>query len=976
MSTVNEFSLDDFISDPNPIKLPQNPGISPDDNKQDIDSSSLHFLSLIDNIPSIKLQLRQGSAQIDNFIVALRQWSSVEQSYSRGLQKVGEMFHILKNDATMTDGIGLFKSNVLDMGVQTSEYSKNLLDDVTTEITQTAAVTLEAQNKYLRSIDASINVYTKTFAQYEKSIRNLTKLTNNYKRQQQQQQLDQSSNGNTSPPTASDSTAATKKPRRRSRGKSWGRLSFSSNDSSGSGSSSGIGPSPTATAAKAFSFFDKMLNSSDSERREVRLETAAKHMKEGHVLSTSLRSDLNELRNVSRSSIIAMLTKLEAISTERSVCLVENMRKVCIYLSSRFANGQYDTQMLSNMLETINVEKDRSIFVKQNIKNKKKKKKEEKTTSETSETSETTETTETIETVDQDITDNDHEKDQMSSDDERNQDMAISEYCLYYNNELPPVPIVPDYTLTFNERRDRARTPDGPPPRLSETPPPPPMPPPTMPSPPKLSSSPAALTSMTSMTPFTPLEHRIVLSVQKKRDVSSLMNEFLETIQTFNKKGNGVDIYFHTYTSMTSSIDILNHSDAIPYDILLNMTKAVLENLVANKRMYQLDKILSNSSVVKRKKLQLNDGNDNDETELKERRLLDDLCRHPFLIDFNMWDRCLNASIKQSRMNIGYNSAMDHDIQEINVAMGQLIPFAQTMYTIGWPIDDIRGLLRSYTLTLPEKVKQWNVLLGFMNDLTTEENTSASNKIVRCIPLTIKNEKIFNLGGNVWERYPESLLSEWSLSTCLIVGSGALGIDLIDNNTLGTAKDSETITTTTMRTVQEYYKATVIDLRDGPALQSGMKKNGVVVAIEGRHTLHLSFIEVVHRLKEASLLRPFSVTLAYKDACEKEDKQDEEVINNFVSYYVTKEEENTKETEEEERAVKVEVKEVPKVEEIEEKAKVKEEVKEVEEIKEKAKVKEKVKDVEEIEEKAKVKEDVKEVEEIKEKAKVKEELTE
>ena len=60
------------------------------------------------------------------------------------------------------------------------------------------------------------------------------------------------------------------------------------------------------------------------------------------------------------------------------------------------------------------------------------------------------------------------------------------------------------------------------------------------------------------------------------------------------------------------------------------------------------------------------------------------------------------------------------------------------------PIDDIRGLLRSYTLTLPEKVKQWNVLLGFMNDLTTEENTSASNKIVRCIPLTIKNEKIFN----------------------------------------------------------------------------------------------------------------------------------------------------------------------------------------------------------------------------------------
>jgi len=256
-----------------------------------------------------------------------------------------------------------------------------------------------------------------------------------------------------------------------------------------------------------------------------------------------------------------------------------------------------------------------------------------------------------------------------------------------------------------------------------------------------------------------------------------------------------------------------------------------------------------------------------------------------------MWDRALNESMRQARISIGFNDAMDHDLQEINVAIGTLIPYAQHMYTIGWPVNDIRGLLRTYTLTLPDRDKQWKVITGFVKDMIAdqEEKSSRTGKITRCVPPRITRCVTYEqhitlsslllpkmLGGNAWERYPSSSIIGWSLCTHMLVDEGELGLDIVDNTAQENSKllnDVETITAK----IQTSYTATVVSLREGPALQSGMRKNGIVVAIEGRHTLQLSFIEVVHCLKEASILRPFSITLAYKsDASAKKEEGTEE----------------------------------------------------------------------------------------------------
>jgi hypothetical protein len=59
---------------------------------------------------------------------------------------------------------------------------------------------------------------------------------------------------------------------------------------------------------------------------------------------------------------------------------------------------------------------------------------------------------------------------------------------------------------------------------------------------------------------------------------------------------------------------------------------------------------------------------------------------------------------------------------------------------------------------------------------------------------------------------------------------------------------------------------------------SGMLGGGVIVAIEGRSMEGRTFIEIIHCLKEASLLRPFDVTLTHRCSAAKVIKVDEMVV--------------------------------------------------------------------------------------------------
>ena len=131
-----------------------------------------------------------------------------------------------------------------------------------------------------------------------------------------------------------------------------------------------LADSPTAAkAAKALSFFGKMITGgsssrvSEMERREARLVSMVQSVSELHESCLLHRAALEQKRQETFTLLSQCLEKLEKLSVRMTACMTENMRKVCIYLSSRFANGQYDTQMLSNMLERIDGASDRALFV-------------------------------------------------------------------------------------------------------------------------------------------------------------------------------------------------------------------------------------------------------------------------------------------------------------------------------------------------------------------------------------------------------------------------------------------------------------------------------------------------------------------------------------------------------------------------------------------------------------------------------------
>jgi hypothetical protein len=518
---VKETLLDDFLQDNN------------NNNNNNHNNNASSFELLIGNLPAIQTQVEQQSTRTNNFIKTLQSWSIVEQSYSRGLEKLGKNVLLMPSDNTssLADGIGLFKSTLLDLSVQASEYSKNIVDDILKEVIHTNSKLLDQQYKAIKIIDTAYVKYDTTFVHYEKSNRYLSKLISAYEKQDQsnggtRERCDSTNSTDGEKNKSFNSTDASSPKQPRSRKSSWGRLSFTqASQAVEKRVSRARADSPTA--AKALSFFGTMYNPMPVDRNKVEYKQKQKHhaklelmktnIKEGQAICLSNRKTLGLERTSTKNITTQALHALEALSEQRCTLLVENMRKICIYVSSRFANGQYDIQMFSKMLERIDFSNDSTLFVQTSMvgssKRDKKKGEAKKEAEEVDETgqrrgNEAGTGTEKKEDV--------KEEAKVQNDNATNgatiAALKLSKQCLYYDLDLPDVPALPVFYKTEmpplppppkKNPSSNASTP--PPPERSTTPSPPPPPPlantPVLTPPQYASNTGTPTTTTTSTTP-------------------------------------------------------------------------------------------------------------------------------------------------------------------------------------------------------------------------------------------------------------------------------------------------------------------------------------------------------------------------------------------------------------------------------------------------------------------------------------------
>ena len=90
-----------------------------------------------------------------------------------------------------------------------------------------------------------------------------------------------------------------------------------------------------------------------------------------------------------------------------------------------------------------------------------------------------------------------------------------------------------------------------------------------------------------------------------------------------------------------------------------------------------------------------------------------------------------------------------------------------------------------------------------------------------------------------------------------------LGMDIAD---VSTAEEKKKASECSAAGVVEEgaFAASVRTVREGGAMsQAGVRAGGLIVAIEGKAFRGLSFVEVLHALKECQILRPFRIEIAY-----------------------------------------------------------------------------------------------------------------
>ena len=100
------------------------------------------------------------------------------------------------------------------------------------------------------------------------------------------------------------------------------------------------------------------------------------------------------------------------------------------------------------------------------------------------------------------------------------------------------------------------------------------------------------------------------------------------------------------------------NDNATAYNTLLQLTCLTLDHLRSSKCLPRLHQLLNSCQVVNKHGAAAPDSKKNQKIQKIQKNLLDDICRHQFLINFESWDRSLNESLKSSRRSIGFNDEM------------------------------------------------------------------------------------------------------------------------------------------------------------------------------------------------------------------------------------------------------------------------------------------------------------------------------
>ena len=185
-----------------------------------------------------------------------------------------------------------------------------------------------------------------------------------------------------------------------------------------------------------------------------------------------------------------------------------------------------------------------------------------------------------------------------------------------------------------------------------------------------------------------------------------------------------IDIFVKIRTSKSFTLDKRRnskHDDSslvflttASFDIVRSTAQITLDALPKARRLSKLEMLLKSfDSIAMLSPDPISAENDGDCSVATT--LLCALREHPRLRDFRFWDQGLSSCIKASRQAVGVSESLDLDMQEVNVTLGRLIPFAQHMRTVGWTHVNIRRLMRVYILTLPSHKETWRTVLEFLS---------------------------------------------------------------------------------------------------------------------------------------------------------------------------------------------------------------------------------------------------------------------
>lgn len=872
------------------------------------------------NIPAVRAQVFNGENTTKLLIGLVKKWSAIESKYAMSMKRATQdstlgdalSFSEQGKEKGLGAGLLLFKTSLLDASVQAQEFSNNLIDDIVANLHSGGNEISHRQHMLLEEIEDLKAVFSSAFNTYHKECQTMRKSLGQYNRIIQQEdselatqklQPSSSDSESSSSPSTSENRA-----RRTSRSSSFGRFSLSKRLASSGGQSPPVSPSSKSSSAmfgglarSASGFLGRMRSGSgfsSPEQKESRLQLIASEIFKAQERASVYRVALNGLKRRSRDRLKTALRGLQDCARQRLELLQSNLRKVCVYLSSRYANDQFEVQTLSNVLASIDADLDLSSFVERYGNTKIATLSAEESTlvggsahidgdincDRTSEcvNSEQDTSSNGIENSNptasdrgqqgESTCDNDYTSVRTNTVSFREAPISANlfELALLYDYNLPVLPEIPSdvvrivqpktvkhgvnsseasmsiETIDFasfvsqseqpeQERRNykRAETPESSPKPLSPE-----------------------IVSIVSSDTIHSVEDRFMAVLLKRLNASKETRKELPQPQILDEihiqlsqgsreeRAYTVDKVVEIFRRIQNSQYQVAHSAGLvsvgshiclpkaSFDIVKCIAGWTLECLTEVRRLSKLETLLKAFHVIAHSTsadLELQTASESGKETLVT--LLSSLKGHPQMQDFRFWDRALSSCIKASRQTIGVSESIDIAIQEVNVTLGRLIPFAQHMREVGWPRERIRSLMRVYILTLPSYTDTWKTMIDFLDsDLDAIETSENS-----------VDKDFVSAGSN-----------NFKAEAYVIYGEGALGVDIEDFS-----KDAS-------ENQEMPYAAKIKYVREGGTMhQAGVRSGGTILSIEGKDFQGASFVEVLHFLKESSILRPFQVTLGY-----------------------------------------------------------------------------------------------------------------